>query len=154
METQDVFLTDDGRRHALSQLEFLRTVKRAEVARYLHEAKESGDVIDNAAYEDAKNEQARLEGRIQELEKLLASAKTITREHMDEVTLGSIVHLCTDDDREYHYSIVGAFEANPSQGRISNESPVGRALLGHKVGDMIIVSTPGGVREYTILEIR
>jgi transcription elongation factor GreA len=154
METQDVFLTDDGRRHALSQLEFLRTVKRAEVARYLHEAKESGDVIDNAAYEDAKNEQARLEGRIQELEQLLASAKLITREHVDEVTLGSIVHLCTDDDREYHYSIVGAFEANPSQGRISNESPVGRALLGHKVGDMVIVSTPGGVREYTIVEIK
>ncbi len=153
METQDVFLTDDGRRHASSQLEMLRTVKRAEVARYLHEAKESGDVIDNAAYEDAKNEQARLEGRIQELEMLLAQAKPITRERAGEVSLGSIVHLSTSDDREYHYSIVGAFEANPSQGRISNESPVGRALLGHKVGDMIIVSTPGGVREYTILEI-
>jgi transcription elongation factor GreA len=153
METQEVFLTDDGRRLALSQLEFLRTVKRAEVARYLHEAKESGDLIDNAAYEDAKNEQARLEGRIQELEQMLARAKPITRARTGEVTLGSVVHLCTGEGREYHYTLVGAFEAQPSAGRISNESPVGKALLGHKVGDHVIVSTPGGVREYTILAI-
>jgi transcription elongation factor GreA len=153
METQDVFLTDSGREQALRQLEFLRTVKRAEVAQYLHDAKESGDVIDNAAYEDAKNEQARLEGRIFELEQLLAKAKVISRVRTDVVSLGSSVHLCTSDDREYHYKIVGAFEAQPSAGRISNESPVGKALLGHKVGDMVIVSTPGGVKEYTILAI-
>jgi len=153
METQDVFLTDSGREQALCQLEFLRTVKRAEVAQYLHDAKESGDVIDNAAYEDAKNEQARLEGRIFELEQLLAKAKVISRVRTDVVSLGSSVHLCTSDDREYHYKIVGVFEAQPSAGRISNESPVGKALLGHKVGDMVIVSTPGGVKEYTILAI-
>ena len=69
------------------------------------------------------------------------------------VTLGSVVHLRTSDDREYKFTIVGAFEAQPSAGRISNESPVGKALLGHKVGDMVIVSTPGGVKEYTILTI-
>jgi len=85
METQDVFLTNDGRERAISQLEFLRTVKRTEVAQYLHEAKESGDVIDNAAYEDAKNEQARLEGKIIELEQLLAKAKLIDRGRTDEV---------------------------------------------------------------------
>jgi len=153
METQDVFLTDSGRELALRQLEFLRTVKRAEVAQYLHDAKESGDVIDNAAYEDAKNEQARLEGRIFELEQLLAKAKLINRLRTDVVSLGSVVQLCTSDDREYKYTIVGAFEAQPSAGRISNESPVGRALLGHKVGDLVIVSTPGGVKEYTILAI-
>ena len=79
METQNVFLTDDGRQRANSQLEFLRTVRRAEVAQYLHDAKESGDVIDNAAYEDAKNEQARLEGRIMELEQMLARALPIAR---------------------------------------------------------------------------
>jgi len=124
------------------------------VAQYLHEAKESGDVIDNAAYEDAKNEQARLEGRILELEQLVAKAKLIdSRINTDEVSLGSIVHMRTSDDRECRYTLVGAFEANPSAGRISNESPVGRALLGHKTGEVIIVSTPGGVKEYTILSI-
>ena len=159
METQ--FLTDDGRQRALTQLEFLRTVKRAEVAQYLHDAKESGDVIDNAAYDDAKNEQARLEGRIFELEQLLAPIalypdpliKPISKLLTDEVSLGSIAHLRTPDAREYHYTIVGAFEAKPTAGLISNESPVGKALLGHKVGDLVIVSTPGGVKEYTIYEI-
>lgn len=153
METQDVFLTDDGRRQALNQLEFLRTQKRAEVAQYLHEAKESGDVIDNAAYEDAKNEQARLEGRIYELEQMLAKAKLISRLDSDIVSLGSVIHLCTGEEREYHYTLVGVFEADPRAGRISNESPVGKALLGHKVGDQVIVSTPGGVKEYIILSI-
>ena len=153
METQEVFLTNDGRQRALAQLEFLRTVRRAEVAQYLHDAKESGDVVDNAAYEDAKNEQARLEGRIMELEQLLATAKPITKLPTDVVSLGSIVHLRTPDDREYAYTIVGAFEAKPSSGLISNESPVGKALLGHRVSDLVIVSTPGGVKEYTIFSI-
>ncbi len=151
MDTQ--FLTDDGRQRALSQLEFLRTVKREEVAQYLHDAKESGDVIDNAAYEDAKNEQARLEGRILELEQLLATAKPISKTRTDEVSLGTIAHLRTPDGREYHYTLVGAFEAKPASGLISNESPVGKALLGHRVGEMVIVSTPGGVKEYTIHSI-
>src|SRR5712692_2216193 len=101
METQDVFLTNDGREHALSQLELLRTAGRAQVAQYLHDAKEAGDVIDNAAYEDAKNEQARLEGRIMELEQLLAKAKLIDHVRSDEVSLGSIVHLRTSEGREY-----------------------------------------------------
>ncbi len=153
METQDVFLTNDGRQRALAQLEFLRTVRRAEVAQYLHDAKESGDVIDNAAYEDAKNEQARLEGRILELEQLLATAKPINKLASDVVSLGSVARLRTSDAREYCYTIVGAFEAKPSAGLISNESPVGKALLGHKVGDLVIVSTPGGVKEYTIHSI-
>src|SRR6266581_715443 len=111
METQSVFLTNDGRQRAISQLEFLRTVRRAEVAQYLHDAKESGDVIDNAAYEDAKNEQARLEGRIMELEQLLATAKLINEVRTDVVSLGSVVHLRNSDDREYQYRIVGAYEA-------------------------------------------
>jgi transcription elongation factor GreA len=151
MDTQ--FLTNGGRQDALNKLELLRTVKRAEVAHYLHEAKESGDVIDNAAYEDAKNLQARLEGQILELEQLLATAKIIDEVRTDVVSLGSVVHLSTSDDREYRYTIVGAYEAQPSAGRISNESPVGKSLLGHKVGDCVMVSTPGGVKEYTILSI-
>ncbi|HYT33828.1 MAG TPA: transcription elongation factor GreA [Ktedonobacteraceae bacterium] len=152
METQEV-ITSDGLQQAQSQLENLYTVGRAKVAQYLHDAKESGDVIDNAAYEDAKNEQARLEGKIQYLEQLLAKAKLINEVRTDVVSLGSVVHLRNSDDREYQYRIVGAYEAQPSSGRISNESPVGKALLGHKVGDLVIVSTPGGVKEYTILSI-
>ncbi len=152
METSDVFLTDDGRQFAVSQLEFLRTTKRAEVAQYLHEAKESGDVIDNAAYEDAKSEHARLENRIYELEQMLVRAKPISRPLSNEVSLGSVLRLSASE-KEYDYTIVGAFEADPKSGRISNESPVGKALLGHKVGDLVIVSTPGGVKEYTILSI-
>src|SRR5437764_9222877 len=127
METQDVFLTDDGWQQAVTQLESLRTAGRAQVAQYLHDAKESGDVIDNAAYEDAKNEQARLEGRIIELEQLLAKAKLIDRVQSDVATLGSIVRLAINNGREVEYTIVGAFEADPSAKRISNESPVGKA---------------------------
>lgn len=153
MSTQDVFLTDDGRQRALSLLEYLRTVRRAEVAQYLHDAKDAGDVVDNAAYDDAKNEQARLEGRIQELEQMLATAKVISKLDTDVVSLGSVVCVRNTDDREYCYTLVGAFEAKPSAGLISNESPVGRALLGHRVGDVVIVSTPGGVKELTILSI-
>jgi transcription elongation factor GreA len=153
METQDVFLTEDGRQDIIAKLDFLRTVKRAEVAQYLHDAKESGDVIDNAAYEDAKNEQARLEGRILQLEQMLAVAKPISKV-VGEVSLGSVVFLRTAEGREYQYTLVGAYEAKPSTGLISNESPVGKALLGHKVADVVMVSTPGGVKEYTILEIR
>ncbi len=153
MESQEVFLTNDGLQRAMSQLEFLRTVKRAEVAQYLHDAKESGDVIDNAAYEEAKTQYSQLESRISELEQMLAKAKLIDNAPTEVVSLGSLVHLSTDTGREYRYKLVGAFEADPGSGRISNESPVGRALLGHKKGDLIIVSTPGGVKEYTILTI-
>src|SRR5256885_16578790 len=153
MESQEVFLTNDGLQRAVNQLEFLRTAGRAKVAQYLHEAQEAGDVIDNAAYEEAKNQQARLEGRIIELEQMLAKAKLINKVDTGMVSLGSVVNLRNSDEREYRYMLVGAYEANPSAGRISNESPVGKALLGHKVGELVIVSTPGGVKEYTIISI-
>src|SRR5450759_3658054 len=152
METQEV-ITSDGLQQAQSQLENLYTVGRAKVAQYLHDAKESGDVIDNAAYEDAKNEQARLEGKIMELEQLIATARPISKPLTNEVSLGSVAHLRTPNGRDYHYTLVGAFEAKPAAGLISNESPVGKALLGHKIGDMVIVSTPGGVKEYTICNV-
>lgn len=153
METQNIFLTEDGRQRALTQLEFLRTVKRAEVEHYLRDAKEAGDVTENAAYDDAKSEQARLEGHILELEQMLASAKPIMKRATGEISLGSVVWLRTADAREYHYTLVGAYEAKPSAGLLSNDSPVGKALLGHKVGDIVVVSTPGGVKEYTILRL-
>ena len=153
METQNVYLTDDGRQRILGHLEFLRTVKRAEVARYLYEAKEGGDVNDNAAYEEARTEYALLEGKIYELEQMLASARPISKGQTDVVSLGSVVRACCEDGRERIYTIVGAYEANPGAGLISNESPVGKALLGHKVDDMVMVATPGGVKEYTIVAI-
>jgi transcription elongation factor GreA len=153
MVTQDVFLTEDGRQRALAQLEFLRTVKRAEVEHYLQEAKEAGDVIDNAAYEDAKNAQVRLEGRILELEQMLAVAKPISKVSTQEISLGSVVQVRAADNREYRYTLVGAYEAKPAASLISNESPVGKALLGRKVGDVVTVATPGGIKAYTILRI-
>lgn len=151
MSTQ--FLTSDGHQQLLSQLEYLCIVKRTEVAQYLREAMEAGDVIRNAAFEDAKFEQARLEARIAELEYLLANATVLDKGRTDVVSLGSIVQLETSDDRKYRYTIVGSYEANPGAGRISNESPVGKALVGRKAGDQVIVVTPGGVKEYTIVSI-
>lgn len=153
MHTQ--FLTTDGQQHALSQLEYLRTVKRAEIASYLREAVEAGDVIRNAAFEDARFEQARLEARIAELEHLLATAQLIDLEQVasDTVSLGSVVQMVVSDGRAYRYTIVGSYEADPGAGRISNESPVGQALLGRKAGDQVTVATPGGVKVYTILAI-
>lgn len=153
MNTQ--FLTNDGQQHARSLLEYLRTVKRAEVVNYLREAVEAGDTTRNAAFEDARFEQARLEARIAELEHLLATAQVIDLDQVptDAVSLGSIVHLTASDGRAYRYTIVGSYEADPGTGRISNESPVGKALLGRKAGDQVTVSTPGGVKQYTLLAI-
>lgn len=149
------FLTNEGQQHARGQLEYLRTVKRAEVAYYLREAVEAGDITRNAAFEDAQFEQARLEARIAELEQLLATAQLIDCDQvpMDGVSLGSVVHLETDDGRRCRYIIVGSYEANPGEGRISHESPVGKALLGRKAGDQVVVTAPGGVKTYIILSI-
>ena len=151
MDTQ--FLTSDGHLRILSQLEFLRTVKRPQVTQHLHEMVEAGGLAGNAVYEDVKGEQALLERRIVELEHLLATATLIQKEPTDEASLGSVVHLATHDGREYRYTIVGSYEANPGAGLISNESPVGKALLGHKAGDRVMVATPGGVKEYTLLGV-
>lgn len=153
MNTQ--FLTNDGQQHAHSQLEYLRAVKRVEISHYLREAVEAGDITRNAAFEDARFEQARLEARIAELEQLLATAQVIDLEQAPtgEVSLGSVVRLATIDGRAYRYAIVGSYEANPGAGRISHESPVGKALLGRKGGDQVMVATPGGVKAYTILSI-
>jgi transcription elongation factor GreA len=152
METQDVYLTLEGRQRYVQRLEDLLTVKRPEIAESIHDAREAGDVTDNAAYEEAKNEQAKIEGEIVRLQWLLASAKELKlKQGGEEITLGSHVHLRNEEDREYRYAIVGPHEANPSDGKISNESPVGRALMGRKMGESVTVSTPSGVRTYTVL---
>lgn len=151
METH--YLTEEGRSRLIAELEYLRAVKRPQVARYIYEAKEAGDINDNTAFEEAKNEQALLESRIIVLERLLARAQQIPIRADGIVSLGSRVHLRHSDGREYHYTLVSAYEANPSEGRISNESPVGKALLGHKERDIVIVATPSGSRTYTILAV-
>jgi transcription elongation factor GreA len=151
MDTQ--FLTSEGHQRVLSQLEFLRTVKRVEVAQHLREVVEAGDFVGNAVYEDVKGEQAILERRILELEHLLAIATLIEKESNDVASLGSVIHLTTYDGREYRYTIVGSYEANPCAGLISNGSPVGKALLGHRAGDRVEVNTPGGVKEYALLSV-
>ena len=151
METQDVYLTPEGRQRHLARLEHLLYNKRPELADIIHDAKESGDITDNAAYEDAKNEHARIEMEIARLQRLLASAKELKLgQGGAEVTLGSHVHVRNNDNREFRYAIVGPHEASPSEGKISNESPVGGALMGRKVGDSVTVSTPSGVRTYTV----
>ena len=141
------FLTRDGYQKLQDELDFLRTQKREEIANRLHEAMEGGELIENAEYEAAKNEQAFTEGRIKELEILLATAHIIEEKQSETkvVQVGSSVVIQEEgsSDKE-EYNIVGVAEADPAVGKISNESPLGRALLNHKEGDVIHVDAPAG----------
>ncbi len=150
-----VYLTRAGYERLKQRLEYLTTVKRREIAQQIHEAKSMGDVSENAGYEEAKNAQAFLEGEIMELEWKLKHAVIIDEEGpKDEVGLGSRVRVRDEETGEEEtYTIVGSAEADPFNNHISNESPVGRALMGHKVGDVVEVQTPGGVLRLRILEI-
>src|SRR5262245_24338768 len=128
-------------------------VRRSEVAQRIHDAKEHGDLTENAEYEDAKNEQAFVEGRIATLEALIKNATIISEEHSsDHVGIGATVTVEGPDGKE-KFTIVGAPEARPAEGRIPNESPVGRALLGHKVGETVMVRVPAGDFSYKIAKI-
>ncbi len=149
------FLTRSGYEQLKQDLEHLRTVKRQEVAERLHEAIEGGELIEDAEYEAAKNEQAFVEGRIQELEMLLANARIIEEAHgkMDIVQVAATVTVQEEGQEPEEYTIVGPVEANPRKGRISNESPLGRALLDHKAGDRVRVDAPGGSFFVTILKV-
>jgi transcription elongation factor GreA len=150
------FLTKDGYNKLQEELEYLRTIKRQEVANRLHEAMEGGELIENAEYEAAKNEQAFVEGRIQELDALLASAKIIEengKKKSDGVQLGSKVTIKEGNFEAETFTIVGAAEANPRDGKISHESPIGKSIMGHKVGDSVKVETPGGTYTVKILKI-
>jgi len=150
------FLTKEGFEKLQEELDYLRTVKRQEVADRLHEAMEGGELIENAEYEAAKNEQAFVEGRIQELEMLLATARVIEddkKRKADAVQVGSTVTIQEDGFEEETYTIVGAAEANPREGKISNESPMGKAILSHRVGDVVQVETPDGAYTVHIIKI-
>lgn len=153
MNNKPAYLSKDGLEQIRRELEELVNVRRAEIAARIHEAKEHGDITENAEYEDAKNEQAFVEGRIQALSALVKNAVVIEENHSStHVQIGSTVTIQSKDGKE-SFMIVGSAEASPAEGRISNESPVGRALLGRKKGEEITVSVPAGDSKYKILSI-
>ena len=152
------FLTREGFQKLQEELDHLRTVKRQEVADRLHEAMEGGELIENAEYEAAKNEQAFVEGRIQELEMLLATARVIEDDEKNHpsgmVAVGSTVIIQEQGFDAETYTIVGAAEANPRDGKISNESPIGKAILNHQVGESVPVETPSGTYKVKIIKVK
>ena len=153
MNNKPSYLTREGLEQLRAELEEMTNVRRAEVAARIHDAKEHGDLSENAEYEDAKNEQAFVEGRIQTLEALIKNATIIDENPSTEhVQIGSTVKVESTDGAE-EFTIVGSAEASPRDGRISNESPVGRALLGKRKGDKIIVRVPAGDYSYKIVSI-
>ncbi len=155
MANEAIYLTPQGLAKLQEELEYLRTVKRQEVAERLHEAMEDGELIENAEYEAAKNEQAFIEGRILELEDMLSRAVVIeTPKNGDVVQIGSTVVIQEDGRKPETYTIVGAAEANPKEGLISNESPLGQALLNKKVGDEVEVQAPSGAFKVRIVKIK
>lgn len=148
------YLTRQGYEKLQEELERLRTVKRQEVANRLHEAMEGGELIEDAEYEAAKNEQAFVEGRIQELEILLANARVVEETGIRDVAqIAAKVTIQEDDNEPELYTIVGPAEANPREGKISNESPLGRALMDHKAGDVVKVDAPAGSFIVRILKV-
>jgi transcription elongation factor GreA len=153
---KDVILTPEGLENLKKEIETLSTTKRREVAERIKEAREFGDISENSEYDDAKNEQAMLEARIATLEDKLRSASVIDAKELsaDVVRVGSQVQVKDDKGKELTYTIVGSTEADPSANRLSNESPVGKALVGRKKGDNVVVVLPSGKqRELTVTKI-
>ena len=154
---RDVLLTPEGLDKLKDEIEHLSTVKRREVAERIKEAREFGDISENSEYDDAKNEQAMLESRIASLEEKLRSASVIDASELDSnvVRVGSLVSVKDEGSgKSLKYTIVGSTEANPAENRLSNESPVGKGLLGRKKGDTVKVTLPNGkVRELKITKI-
>lgn len=151
------FLTKDGFQKLQDELDYLRTVKRQEIADRLHEAMEGGELIENAEYEAAKNEQAFVEGRIQELDTILAMARIIEENGKSKeglIQVGSTVTIEEDAAAAEVYTIVGVAEANPREGKISNESPIGKAVIGHKAGETVLVEAPGGHFKVKITKVK
>ncbi len=156
MADRDIFLTSEGLKRLENELDELKTVRRKEIAERIKQALAFGDISENSEYDEAKNEQAQLEERIAKLEAVLRNAKLIDDEEIstDVVSIGSkVVVNDLEYDEEMEYTIVGSAEANPFEGKISNESPVGSALLGKKKGDIVEVQVPDGVIKYKIIAI-
>ena len=154
MQEKVVYLTPEGKERFARELRELVTVRRHEVEDRIRRAKEFSDTVDNAEYDEAKTEQAFVEGRIQELERLLSSAKMIEEPTRgDVVRMGSHVRVVDADGDEQTYYLVGSHEADPRRGLVSNESPIGRALIGKRPGDEVTVVAPGGSFDLKVLEI-
>lgn len=156
MKEKEVFLTVDGLKKLEDELEQLKSVKRREIAERIKQAIDFGDISENSEYEDAKNEQAFIEGRILTLEKMLRNAKIIDDENLDTevVSIGSTVLLKDlEFGDELEYTIVGSVEADPGASKISNESPVGKAILGQPKGSVVEVTVPVGQLKYQIVDI-
>ncbi len=154
--TEEILLTKEGYDKTVAEHEELVAIRRAEVAEKLKEAIAQGDISENADYDAAKNEQAELEERIQKLENMIRKAKIIDEAELagDQVTVGLTVRVQdTSTKEEEEFTIVGSTEADPFEGKISNESLVGQALLGNKAGDEVVVEVPDGIITYKILEI-
>lgn len=157
MNSKEVILTPDGYRRLEEELELLRTVRRKEVAERIKTAISFGDISENSEYDDAKQEQAFVEGRVLTLEKMLRNARVLEEGEIstEKVGIGSIVLLKDlEYDEELEYTIVSSAEANPNENKISNESPVGRAIIGQPVGSIVEVAVPAGTLKYEILAIR
>ncbi len=152
---KDVILTPQGLADLKAELDHLATARRREVADRIKEAREFGEIAENAEYDDAKNEQAMLEARIATLEDHLRSATVVDASELgtDLVRVGSIVHVKDAEGKSSKYTIVGSAEANPAEMKLSNESPVGKALLGHKRGEEVRIVTPRGERTMKITKI-
>jgi transcription elongation factor GreA len=154
---KEVILTPQGYEKLKAEIEYLSTEKRREVADRIRQAREFGDIAENAEYDDAKNEQALLEHRIAMLEERLLAARVITKKEItkDVVSIGSKVRLRDiSQNKTFEYHIVGSAEANPAENRLSNESPVGKAILGKKKGEVVVVAAPRGSFKFKILEIK
>ena len=149
-------LTYQGLKKLEDELQELKVVRRKEVAAKIKEAREQGDLSENAEYDAAKDEQRDIEARIEDIEKILKNAEVVVEEEvdLDKISIGCNVKILDIEfDEELEYKIVGSTEANSLKGKISNESPVGKALLGKQVGDIVKVETPGGEFEYKVLSI-
>ena len=157
MQEKKNILTYEGLRKYEDELHELKVVRRQEVAQKIKEAREQGDLSENAEYDAAKDEQRDIEARIEELEKILKNAEVVDEDEvdLDKINVGCKVKvLDMEFDEEMIYKIVGSTEANSLKGKISNESPVGKALMGHVAGDMVSVDTPAGTFSYKVLEIQ
>ena len=157
MEAKKNLLTAEGLRILEDELEDLKVNKRKEVSQKIKEAREQGDLSENAEYDAAKDEQRDIEARIEELEKILKNVEVVVEEevNLDKINIGCKVKIFDiDEGEDLDYWIVGSTEANSLEGKISNESPVGRALIGAKVGDTVQVETQAGTFSYKVLEIQ
>ena len=153
---REVILTEDGYRKLMEEIEFLSTTKRREVAERIKEAREFGDISENSEYDDAKNEQGLLERRIGELQRRVRNVRVVDPSEAEEdaVDLGTTVTLrAVGKGQERTFLIVGANESDPTSGKLSHASPVGRAVLKRKVGEKVTVSTPRGATEYEIVNV-